>query len=188
MSWLGEALRSYKPSDDAERKHVERMRDLLEHEPRCFWRDVFSPGHFTGSALVVNPARTKVLLMKHKYLDRWMQFGGHADGNGNLAEVAMMEACEESGLTEKDFRIVNDGRIVDMDIHLIPANPKKNEPAHEHFDVRFLLETDDKVPLPLNPEGLTLEWVDFQEAAKRVGDDEAMMRLFDKASARDGRA
>jgi 8-oxo-dGTP pyrophosphatase MutT (NUDIX family) len=179
VSWLRDALLAYRPADNAERGHVGRMLDLLENEPRCFWRDVFAPGHFTGSALVVNPSRTKVLLMKHKYIERWFQFGGHADGNENLAEVAMMEAREESGFNAEDFRMLGQG-VVDVDIHPIPANPKKNEPAHEHFDVRFLVEANDATPLPVNPEGLTLAWVSLEEAARLVDGDAAMLRLFGK--------
>ena len=43
------------------------------------------PGHLTGSAVVVDPARERTLLMLHRKLGRWFQPGGHADGDANLA-------------------------------------------------------------------------------------------------------
>src|SRR5215468_7943373 len=149
-------LAGYTPTGNAEQRFKTRMCALLADEPRAFWRDAFVPGHFTGSALVTSRSRDKVLLMKHKFIGRWMQFGGHADGSPDLAKVALREAAEESGFPEARFAIC--GGIFDIDIHPIPANPGKNEPAHEHFDVRYLLELDATLPLPPNPEGLALRW------------------------------
>jgi hypothetical protein len=136
---------------DAHARRKARMRALFALEPCALWRDAFSPGHFTGSALVTNARGDKVLLMRHKYIGRWMQFGSHADGDPDLSKVALREASEESGFRQHKCSVL--GGLFDIDIHPIPANPKKNEPAHEHFDLRYLLELDDALPLPLNPEG-----------------------------------
>src|SRR5262245_62071320 len=103
MAQCDNLLATYTPADAAEQRFKTRMLALLADEPRAFWRDVFSPGHFTGSALVTNHCRDKVLLMKHKFIGRWMQFGGHADGAPNLSQVALREASEESGFPEDRF-------------------------------------------------------------------------------------
>src|SRR5262245_7797506 len=103
MHPLAAALSAYAPSDADEQAYKAAMTTLLAEEQRCFWRDAFSPGHFTGSALVTNPGRDKVLLMHHKLLRRWMQFGGHADGEPDLAAVALREATEESGFPVHAF-------------------------------------------------------------------------------------
>jgi 8-oxo-dGTP pyrophosphatase MutT (NUDIX family) len=153
---------------------------LLAHEPRAFWRDAFTPGHFTGSALVASPGRNKVLLMKHKFLGRWMQFGGHADGEQDLGKVALREAAEESGFPAECLTL--SGGIFDIDIHPIPANPRKNEPAHEHFDVRYLLQLNDALPLPPNPEGLTLRWLTLSEAAAVTAGEEGLLRMLEKVA------
>ena len=59
--------------------------------PDCYERT--SPtGHFTGSAWLVSGDGQRVLLTHHRKLDRWLQLGGHADGSGDLAEVALREA------------------------------------------------------------------------------------------------
>jgi 8-oxo-dGTP pyrophosphatase MutT (NUDIX family) len=180
MPALARALAAYIPPDVAEQAFKGAMATLLAHEPRALWRDVFSPGHFTGSALVINRRRDKVLLMHHKNLRRWMQFGGHADGEPDLSSVALREAAEESGFPQQAF--ATHRAIFDIDIHRIPANPRKNEPAHEHFDVRYLLELDDALPLPPNPERLALRWLTLEEAAALVAGERGLMRMLDKVA------
>jgi 8-oxo-dGTP pyrophosphatase MutT (NUDIX family) len=178
MLQMQRLLTDYAPSDSAEQCFKARMLALLADEPRAFWRDAFSPGHFTGSALVTSRDRAKVLLTKHAFIGRWMQFGGHAGGVTDLARVALREASEESGLAENRFTLC--GGILDIDIHAIPTNPRKNEPAHEHFDVRYLLELDDALPLPPNPEGLPLRWLSLDEAAVCVEGERGLLRMLAK--------
>jgi 8-oxo-dGTP pyrophosphatase MutT (NUDIX family) len=180
MAEIKNALAAYMPTDIAEQRFKVRMLQLLIDEPRPFWRDSFSPGHFTGSALVMNRRRDNVLLLKHANIGRWMQFGGHADGARDLLGVAVREASEESGFPEEAF--VFSGGIFDIDIHPILANLKRREPAHEHFDVRYLLELDDVVPLPANPEGLTVRWFPLEEAVNIASGDEGLMRLLTKVA------
>jgi 8-oxo-dGTP pyrophosphatase MutT (NUDIX family) len=178
MATIHSLLAAYAPRDAAERRFKARMLALLADEPRALWRDVFSPGHFTGSALVTSQRRDKVLLMKHKFIGRWMQFGGHADGASNVASVALREASEESGFREDSFTLCGD--VFDIDVHPIPANPAKDEPAHEHFDVRILLQLDDSLPLPPNPEGLTLCWLPLDQAATLVAGEQGLLRMLGK--------
>jgi hypothetical protein len=103
----------------------------LQHAD-CFERSCV-PGHFTGSAWLVDRTGQRVLLTHHRKLDRWLQLGGHADGDGDLAGVALREAEEESGLTD----LVVEPEIFDLDRHVIPA--RGNEPEHWHYDVRFVV-------------------------------------------------
>jgi 8-oxo-dGTP pyrophosphatase MutT (NUDIX family) len=182
MAQIDNHLAAYAPADAAEQRFKARMLWLLADEPRAFWRDVFTPGHFTGSALVTNCRCDKVLLMQHKYIGRWMQFGGHADGVSDLSKVALREASEESGFSDDRFTL--SGRVFDIDIHPIPANPQKNEPAHEHFDVRYLLTVDENLALPPNPEGLTLRWLPLDEAAALVAKERGLLRMLAKLADR----
>jgi 8-oxo-dGTP pyrophosphatase MutT (NUDIX family) len=184
MASIATQLADYAPADSAEQGFKARMLALLAGEPRAFWRDAFAPGHFTGSALVTSPVRDQVLLMRHKTLGRWMQLGGHADGQRDLAAVALREAAEESGFSED--RLILCGGIFDIDIHPIPASPKKSEPAHEHFDVRYLLQLDDTLPLPPNPERLTLRWLTLDEAAIFAAGEEGLLRMLRKVAERSG--
>jgi 8-oxo-dGTP pyrophosphatase MutT (NUDIX family) len=127
---------------------------LVSNAERCAWRDNFVPGHVTGSAWIVNQRRDRALLLHHGKLNRWLQPGGHADGEFDLASVAFREASEETGL--RSIALVRP-TIFDIDIHFIPA--RKDEPDHLHFDVRFLFSADDTEPLVMSEESRDVQWV-----------------------------
>ena len=85
--------------DDAgEMSSRARFLDLLATTPRCFSRDCH-PAHFTASAWLVSADGERTLLMHHRKLDRWLQQGGHADGDADLAVFALRAAREETGLS-----------------------------------------------------------------------------------------
>lgn len=135
------------------------------------------PGHLTGSAWIVSPDRRRTLLTHHHKLDKWLQLGGHADGDGDLLAVALREAREESGLTR--LRVVRTD-IFDVDRHWIPA--RKAEPAHHHHDLRFLLEADPDEPLVISSESKDLAWVDL-DAVAALNSEESMARMVRKTRA-----
>jgi 8-oxo-dGTP pyrophosphatase MutT (NUDIX family) len=111
---------------------VERFLAFVREHEHCFERECF-PGHVTGSAWLVNGAGTHVLLTHHKKLGRWLQLGGHADGETDPLVAATREAEEESGLVVEPVREA----VFDVDIHEIPA--RGPDPLHLHYDVRFAL-------------------------------------------------
>ena len=139
----------------------------------CLWRTCV-PGHLTASAWVVDAARQRTLLTHHRKLDRWLQLGGHVDGDPDLAASAMREAQEESGLTK--LTLVS-GAIFDVDRHLIPA--RGAEPAHYHYDVRFLIEADPAEPLVVTSESKDLAWVELARVAE-LNPEESLRRLVRK--------
>lgn len=169
-------LERHAAQHEAEQASALRVVDLIHSAPRCFYRDHFNPGHVTGSALLISRDGTKVLMNHHGALDKWICFGGHADGETNIANVALRELQEESGITDIAF-VTND--IFDVDIHPIPANPKKSEPAHEHFDIRFLFRVTGNGNFTLSDESHAMKWCDYEEALRLAGDD-SMRRLLQK--------
>lgn len=111
----------------------------LAEQIDCFERSSFLPGHFTASAFVISPDRTQTLLVFHGKLKRWLQPGGHVESTDHdILQAARREIAEEVGLS--DLPLAIDG-IFDLDIHGIP--PLKQDPAHEHFDVRFVFQARD---------------------------------------------
>ena len=90
--------------------------EFVQAHPDCLARSCV-PGHLTGSAWVVTPDRSRTLLTHHLKLDKWLQLGGHADGDGDLLAVALREAREESGLTR--IRALS-ADVFDLDRHWIP--------------------------------------------------------------------
>jgi 8-oxo-dGTP pyrophosphatase MutT (NUDIX family) len=157
--------------------HRRRMIELLEKRD-CFHRGCF-PGHFTGSALVLHPEGRGVLLHHHRFLDLWLQFGGHCDGEEDVAAVALREAQEESGLAGLEFVRVEP---LDLDIHPIPANPKKQEPPHEHFDLRFLLRAGKETIPAISDESVDVRWFDWDELPG-LDLDPGLQRLIGKVRA-----
>ena len=153
---------------------------FVEHYPDCLLRTC-APGHLTGSAWIVNPERTHTLLTHHLKLEKWLQFGGHADGDGDLLAVALREAREESGLTH--VRAVS-GEIFDVDRHWIP--PRKADPGHYHYDLRFLLEADPREPLAISSESKDLAWVELSRVSA-LNPEESMARMVLKTARSAGR-
>lgn len=133
-----------------------RILAFIAEHPDALHRSCLD-GHLTGSGIVVDPATGESLLIHHAKLGRWLQPGGHADGDGNLASVAWREASEETGL--QGLRAVTPA--IDVDVHLIPARP--GEPEHLHLDLRHLiLIGDERRPAP-NHETLGARWMRADE-------------------------
>ena len=147
-----------------------RFLALVTHEPRCFWRDCF-PAHFTASAWLVSADGARALLMHHRKLDRWLQPGGHADGDADLPRVALREAMEETGL--RDLIVHRD--VFDLDAHEIPA--RGNEPAHWHFDVRFVVHTRGSEHFSANHESSAMAWRDIDAIAMDANIDPSIRRM-----------
>ncbi|MGY6521421.1 MAG: NUDIX hydrolase [Mongoliitalea sp.] len=172
---LRENLENYRTPFEEEAAAIKDFIDLT-YDELAFRRERIQ-GHFTGSAWIVNKRRTHALMTLHRKLNRWLQLGGHADGNENLREVAMNEACEESGLTS--LRLVDSG-IFDVDRHIIP---KKGEvPEHFHYDVRFLIEAEIDEPLVISEESKDLAWIPFDRVEDLTGGNSSILRMLEKTS------
>jgi 8-oxo-dGTP pyrophosphatase MutT (NUDIX family) len=150
------------------------MLELLKTNPNCF-EGTSADAHFTASAWLLNKTGDKALLMHHRKLDNWFQLGGHADGDPNLLRVAIKEAQEESGLPQ--IIAVQDG-IFDIDIHRIPANSK--DAAHDHYDVRFLLQVADDSEVQQNHESKELRWIG-KDRDELPTQSESVVRMFTKS-------
>lgn len=150
--------------------------DLLQSQSNCFSRSCFTDGHITASAWVVNQSCDKCLLIKHHKFRKWLQLGGHIEDGELPLAAAVREANEESGLPMTPLS----KEIFDLDIHDIPANPR--EPAHRHYDVRFLLTTWDDIPIRLHElVGDPVKWILLSEVSKYTT-ERSIHRLTDKTT------
>lgn len=154
---------------------VRRSIDFVEHHEDVFFREL-SPAHVTGSAWVVSPDRSQVLMMHHKKLDQWFQPGGHADGESDILRVALKETAEETGIDPSHIKLVDSG-IFDVDIHTIP--PHGSDPEHQHIDIRFLIEIDNQLPVTGNDESHEVLWIDLQNVS-RYNRNRSTYRMLEK--------
>jgi 8-oxo-dGTP pyrophosphatase MutT (NUDIX family) len=173
---LLEDARAYRPADERERTMRDRLIALLEEHGLGAFDRRRPAGHLTASAWIVDPGRSRAVLLHHRKLARWLQPGGHIEGDPDLRRAALREAREESGL--RTLRLIRD-EIYDIDVHRIPA--RGSEPEHEHYDVRFALEADPREPLLRNGESHDIRWIPLAEL-ERFAIDDSVRRLAAKTA------
>ena len=170
---LEQLLQEYLPSDAAEQEYKEIILNFLLQYPDAFERTL-QVGHITASAWLINKDNTKALLTHHKKLNKWLQLGGHCDGNVDALAVAIKEAQEESGIMEIEPVQTT---IFDISVHLIPEN--KKEKAHYHYDIRFLLQVMSDEKVVVSDESHDLAWINKNKDALPTR-ERSVTRMFDK--------
>ena len=176
MRNLGKLLEEYIAAYPNEKAAI-NMLEFFNRDKNCFQKNN-QGGHFTGSAWVVSPDRSQVLMTNHKKLNMWSQLGGHADGIDDLISVAIREAKEESGFD--NFVLVSE-KIFDLDIHEFPAIAEG--PIHLHYDIRFLLEADPKDNrIVVSDESHDVRWIPLDKVVK-LNPENSMQRMVKKTSA-----
>lgn len=159
---LRQEIENYIPFDEQEKRDKEQFLRFIDTFDDVLTRDnIF--GHFSASAFLVNKKRNKMIVVYHIINDGWIYPGGHADGDDNLLSVAVREVEEETGLKAK---------ILDENIYAIQSAPVKGHiksgkyvSSHIHFDVLYLMEADDRIPLKYKEnESKGVKWISFEEA------------------------
>jgi len=160
------------------RIEVDRFRAFIHAHPWCCRREL-DVGHLTGSAWLVDRGGGRVLLTHHRKLDRWLQLGGHADGDPDLRAVALREAEEESGLTG----LVVEAAVFDLDRHWIPA--RGTDAGHWHYDLRFVVRTTTREDFVVSGESHALAWRPIREVRDGDAYDASLRRMAAAWLARD---
>ena len=170
---LLQLVENYKIRYPAETETIFRYKDFVTSNENCFERSLLE-GHITCGAWILDGSGTKTLLTHHRKLNRWLQLGGHADGDHDVHRVAAKEAQEESGIST--LELVSED-IFDIDIHQIP--PRGDVPAHFHYDARFLFRTTDNEKYEVSNESIDLAWVKIDEI-KKYSSEESIVRMVEK--------
>lgn len=153
---------------EQQRSCQQQFLDLLSSTPDALERTSL-PNHLTGSALVMRPSTGEFLVLWHNKLQRWLQPGGHADGDGNLAHVAWREATEETG--------IGGLAVLAPAIHLDVHDFRPREGAHHvHFDVRFLVIAPPDAEPRTNHESSGFRWTTVEELPD-LGADPGLLAL-----------
>ncbi len=168
---LAANLTSLTPRNAFEAAHLNALIEKSNQGETIGSRSTF-PVHVTASAIIVDEPQQHLLLLKHKTLGIWVQPGGHVELGENLLVAALREAEEECGLSKRGL-LSFDEVPIDFDLHEIPANLKNGEPAHWHFDVRFLMHANSNA-LEAAADPHEMAWVNFGDS--RITQDTSLIR------------
>lgn len=167
-------LEQFTPHDAVEAEHRARMLALCRADGDPCAREHFVPGHFTASAFVLSPDRDALLLILHGKLQRWLQPGGHVDPTDtDLLAAARREVLEEVGLAELELLAP---APLDLDVHDIP--PLRADPAHAHFDVRFLFRAS-SLAFQAGSDAKAARWVPLDQIDLELS-DRSVLRAVEK--------
>lgn len=173
---LQQQLLTYLPTvvDPAEKLSVFRCLTFVQEASKPFHREN-EAGHFTASAFIVSHDGSLVVLLHHAKLSKWLQPGGHCDGNPDTFHVAQKEAEEETGLTN----LQGLPSIFDVDVHWIPK--RKEVPGHWHFDIRYLFQTrESSETLIQNEESNRISWIEGEELVNFTKEG-SIRRMWEKS-------
>jgi 8-oxo-dGTP pyrophosphatase MutT (NUDIX family) len=177
---LLDLLDAYAATWPEDRERLAGFRAFVASHDDCFLRTCL-PGHVTASAWAVSACRTRNLLVLHKKLGKWLQPGGHADGDGDTIAVALREVHEETGLQPRGVLPVRGHRApLDIDVHEIPANA--SDPAHLHYDIRYLVDMGTNAMPVVSDESDDVRWF-TAEGIGAVSDEEPLLRMARRSRA-----
>ena len=186
MMNLLEQIKNYTLVNEQEENDKEQMLAFMQENGNCLTREN-TVAHFTTSIWTVNKERTKTLMAYHNIYNSWSWLGGHADGIENLAEVAMRELQEETGV--KNARLVSD-EILSIETLTVDGHRKKGKyvSSHLHFNVTYLAEADEAETLVVNEdENQAVKWFTFEEALEASTEPWMVENVYKKLIAYSGK-
>lgn len=176
---LIEQITNYKPVNEQEEKDKKIILDYMQKNADYLTREN-EVAHFTTSIWTVNKERTKTLMVYHNIYDSWSWIGGHADGEEDLASVALRELKEETGVEEAS--LVSED-IFSLEILTVDGHEKKGKyvSGHLHFNITYLAEANENQKLLINEgENKGVKWFAFEEALKASSEPWMVERVYKK--------
>ena len=176
---IREAIQNYIPFNEQEAADKALILDFLAKNSDAFYRT--NPiAHMTASAWVINPAHDRVLMVYHRIYDSWSWTGGHADGDEDLARVALREVREETGV--KSARLLS-GDIFSLESLTVDGHEKHGAyvSSHLHLNITYLMEADDTDPLTVcEEENSGVRWFGLDEALTASTESWFVSRFYRK--------
>ena len=174
-----EEIKKYRPCNAQEQRDQALILDFLEKNGDAFLRSNLL-AHMTASSWIVNPERTKTLMVYHNLYDSWSWTGGHADGETDLLSVALREAREETGIAH--VRPLSP-EIFSLEVLTVDGHEKRGEyvPSHLHMNVTYLLEAEESDTLHIcREENSGVAWFTLEEALKASTEPWFVERIYKK--------
>ena len=174
-----EEIKKYRPCNEQEQRDKAVILAFLENNEDAFLRSNLL-AHMTASSWIVNPERTKTLMVYHNIYDSWSWTGGHADGETDLLSVALREAREETGIAR--VRPVSP-EIFSLEVLTVDGHEKRGAylPSHLHMNVTYLLEAEESDTLHIcREENSGVAWFALEEALKASSEPWFVERIYKK--------
>lgn len=160
-----EDLQAFQPANEQEAADRDLILSRLETDPAVFDRS--SVAHMACSIWTVDPAFTKTLLVYHNIYDSWSWIGGHADGQADLAAVALRELEEETGVHGARLVPCGPGNVLSCEVLTVDGHVKRGAyvSSHLHLNVTYLAVADPAEHVRIKAdENSSVKWVGLDEA------------------------
>ena len=208
---LRDAVAAFEPFNEQEAADKRVILRALDTDPDCFDRS--AQAHMACSIWVVDPSFTQTLLVYHNIYDSWSWIGGHADGECDLAAVALRELQEETGVAHARLvtgeahgagdtsaasaptvggvrPLCGPSGIYSLEVLTVDGHEKRGAyvSSHLHLNVTYLAIVDPAEPIRIKPdENSGVRWVPLEDAIRLSTEpwirDRIYRKLIDKLTA-----
>ena len=161
MSFVDE-INNYVPKNEREKQDKKVILECMKLFPNNILLRNNEIAHITSSGFITNQALDKCLMIHHNIRNAWAWTGGHADGNGNLLEVATKEAYEETGVKVEPLS----SEIASIDIFSVSGHVKRGNfiNSHLHLSVAYIFIANEKdLPIVKPDENSAVEWLSVEK-------------------------
>lgn len=142
------------------------LKEFLTPEEKEWMREMDDPNfidtshsHRTVSVFILNPEKTKTLMMYHLKFESFGWLGGHLEEGESFLEAAKREFVEESGI--EAFKVGLHGSPIRVD--------KLWAKDHFHLNLTYVFwVSEQERPILAEKEAASIEWFPITEMPKRV--------------------
>ena len=117
--------------------------------------------HFCASVFLINPEDKRILLVKHKKFNKWVQPGGHIEDDETPEEAALRETYEETGIKVK----LLGERFPREDDFIKPLGIQRNrnKEGDVHIDIIYAGVPVNELEGHISDESIDLHWFTRKE-------------------------
>ena len=180
---LVESIRAFEPFNEQEAADKQVILHALETVPNVFDRS--AQAHMACSIWVVDPTFSQTIMVFHNIYNSWSWIGGHADGQRDLAAVALRELEEETGVA--GARLLNDGAVFSVEVLTVDGHEKRGSyvSSHLHLNVTYIAMADLAEPLRVAPdENSGVKWVPLEQVCPLSTEPWIRDRIYKKLLAK----